>query len=557
MMTDARRNPDRACWLVLVAAMIGAAAVILWLDRGTTYNVDQIRFFLADPVRDLEALLEPQNGNLLLTTTLAYKVLLGSIGADFLPFRLIHVAVLLIATALLFALVKRRIGPVAALAPTLVLLFFGSDWGHVGTALGFTVLSSVAAGLGALLLLERGDRIGDAGACALLVVSVASFSTGLAFLIGVGISVLLAPDRWRRAWIWALPFALYLAWWLWARGTEVTSQDPQLSDLLLAPDYAFTSLSAVLASLTGLNYEFPPQIPPNLISPGPGAALAAVAIVLLVVRIKRGAVPAALWVGLGIVLSYWTLGSLVVEGGGGFRDPTKTRYMYPGAVMVSLVAAAAVAGWRPSRRGVIVLFAVAATGLAANLILLRDGVNWFRSEYSPRAKAQFAMLELARERVDPAYDPRYGVPDESVVSTPAGAYLAAAARYGSPGFALAELAREPEAIRVVADRILAGALEIQLQPAARSGAGSDRCRRTSRAGESIALELPASGATVSVRSRAGGAVSLGRFSDAYPVELAGLEPAATARLEVPGDASSIPWRLLATGPGPIELCVET
>ncbi len=50
---------------------------------------------------------------------------------------------------------KRRVGPVAALAPTLVLLFYGADPNHVLLGNGFTVLLPLAAGLGALLALDR------------------------------------------------------------------------------------------------------------------------------------------------------------------------------------------------------------------------------------------------------------------------------------------------------------------------------------------------------------------------------------------------------------------
>jgi hypothetical protein len=556
-MTERRLSTDRACWMALGAALVAAAALILWLDRATTYNVDQMRFLLAGPELDLGGLLEPQNGNLLLTTTVAYKLLLEAFGADFLAFRIIHVVVVLIAATLFYALVKRRIGPIAALAPTVVLLCFGSDWWHVGTALGFTVVSSVAAGLGALLLLERRDRVGDLGACVLLAVSVASFSTGLAFVVGVAISVLIRSDRWRRAWIWALPLALYLAWWLWARGGDSPSQDPELSNLLLVPNYAFTSLAAVLGSLSGLNYEFPPQIPLNLIAIGPGAVLAVLALALLAIRIRRGNVPGPVWVGLGIVLAYWTLGALVAETGLGVRAPIKTRYMYPGAVMVLLVAAWALSGTKFSRRALIAVLALAAVSVATNLALMRDGTDWLRNEYSASARAQFAMLDLARERVSPAYDPQLFYGDVALVSTPAGEYLAAAAEFGSPGFTLTELARQTEEVRAGADRILAGAFGIRVEPSASPAHGLDRCRRLPSSAGEVAFELPLEGAVVRMRSPTAADVSLGRFSDSAPYPAGRLEPGVPATLAVPADASSTPWRVLVASPAAIQVCGET
>ncbi len=390
-----RTDPDRAAWIVLLATLPLVAALVLWLDRGTTYNVDQIRFFLATPDAGLRELFEPQNGNLLVTTTLAYKISLSAFGSSFVPFRLIQVVALLAAGTAFFALVKRWVGPAPALIAALILLVFGSDWGHVGTALGFTVLSSVAAGLAAMLLVERRDRIGDLGACALLTLSIASFSAGLAFLVGVAVSVVMGPDRWRRIWLVAIPFGLYLAWWLWARGGDSPSTGPELSNLLLTPVYAFVSLAAVLASLTGLNYDFSVDAI-RVVPLGPGPALAVLALIGVIVRISRGRIPVLFWVALATVLAYWTLGALVVDPASGIRVPTKTRYMFPGAVMVLLVAAALIGRTRPSNSVAIGLLLIAAVGLATNLALLRDGAEYFRNEFSAPARAQFTMLDLAR-----------------------------------------------------------------------------------------------------------------------------------------------------------------
>lgn len=548
MAARLRSAGDSLYWALLVGALVGAAGLILWLDRGTTYNIDQLRLLLASPNFDLRGLLEPQNGNLILTTTLAYKVLLGLFGTGFLPFRIIHVAAMVLAATLFFIVAKRRVGPLVALAPTVVLLFFGSDWGHVATALGYTVFSSIAAGLGALLMLDRKDRVGDIGAAALLVISVASFSTGLAFTVGAGVSINLAAGRLRRSWVYLLPLGLYAIWFIWAQGSQSPSDQGSLSNILLAPSWAFTSLAAVLTSLTGLGFDFSSS-PIQLIPLGPGPALAVLAISVLAWRFAGGDVPKEVWVALAILLTYWTLGALV---SGTYRVPTKTRYMYPGAVMLLLVATGALSGTRLSRFSVVTVFVVAGAALATNLALMRDGAAWFRNSYSAPMRAEFTMLDLSRRHVEPNFAPDVvgGVGPGIFLS--AGEYLAATKRYGgSPGFSLSELAAQPEQDREIADRVLGAALGIRLeQPAAATNGG---CRRFSGDGARAPITLP-SGRTIEFDAPLGARVWMGRFSDSTPIDLGQVQSGSRAALEVPKDRSRTPWRFVVRSPGSFEIC---
>lgn len=398
--------------------MTVAAGLTLWLARGTTFNVDQIRFVLETPDRQAVDMLVPQNGHLVATTRALYKGILEGFGAGYLPFRIVHVVALVVATALLYLLIKRRIGAAPALAAALVLLFFGSDWPHVGTALGFTVLTSLAAGLGALLSLERGDARGDAMACALVLVSVATFSVGLAFLVGVAVSVMLQPRWHARAWVFAIPLVLYVAWWLWAPSDgSSTPQSVELSSLFDAPDWIFRSLSAVSVSLVGLSYNFSQQ-PIREIALGPGPVLAALMIVAVAWRLARGRVPPTLWAALAMVLSYWILASLAEAS---YRFPAKPQYMFPGAVLVLVVVSAAASRWRARRTALIALIAVTTLGIAGNAALLYNGAASNR-DTSSIARAQFAALDLARGNVAPDYNPHTALPGVAPLSTAAYKY---------------------------------------------------------------------------------------------------------------------------------------
>ena len=156
---------DRVCWGILGVAMALAAVLILYLNRGTTfYWLDELPSSQT-PKLGPRDVFEPHNGHLIATTRLATSDP-GDLGADYLAFRLLAVGTVLLSAGLFYALIKRRIGALPALAPTFVLLFFGSAWQHVLVPIGFTPIFGIAAGLAALLALERGGRRGDLAACA-------------------------------------------------------------------------------------------------------------------------------------------------------------------------------------------------------------------------------------------------------------------------------------------------------------------------------------------------------------------------------------------------------
>jgi len=546
---------DRLCWGVLGVAMAASAALILYLNRGTGFNTDERFWVYSSPDLGVDGVLEPYNGNLIATTRLVYKAILETLGAGYLPFRVISVVAILLAAGLFYALAKRRVGPVVALAPTLVLLFFGSAGTYMVAPIGFTAVASIAAGLGALLALERDDTSGDVAACGLVVLSVATFGTGLAFLVGVAISVLLRPDRWRRAWIFVIPLGAYLAWALWAQGEPGSATDQgTASNILLIPNYIADSLAAAGAAIAGLDFDFERSAvqttggTADVIDLEWGRVVALVAVVALALRIRRGNVPHSLWVSLGVVLAFWTLGALVADST--LRPPGAVRYTYMGAVGVLLVATDAARSVRFSTIGLVAVFVACAVSLATNLALLRDAGAAFRT-HSTEVRAQLATLELARDDVDPSLSPG----PLSLHRAGAGAHLAAADRYGSFALPISDLTRQTESVREAADRMQAGVLQLGLRAPRRDDARGDcRVARGDGPGGPVVFELPLGGAELSARSARPATVVAGRFAAAPTAELDRLAPGQRRILEIPADASSIPWRASATGVRSIEVC---
>jgi len=528
---------DRLCWLALAAGMAVAAGLILYLNRGTTFYVDEIAWLYETPGLGAGEVLDPHNGHLIAVTRLVFKAILETVGTEYLAFRLLGVASLLLCVGLFYALVKRRIGALPALAPALALLFLGSASQHVLIPIGFTPLFSIAAGLAALLVLERDDRRGDIGACALLVLSILTYSTGLAFAVGVGLSVMLRPDRWRRAWVFALPFALYAGWWIVEDDPTDASQEPRPSNLLLIPRYAAESLAAVLAGLAGLGFDFGD---PSQGDTWWGRVLAVAAVVALAIRIGRGRVSPSLWTSLAIVLTFWSLGAIVTDAN---RLPTDVRYIFMGSVGVLLVATDAARTIRFTRAGLIALLAVLAVSLSTNVALLRDRGAAFRAE-SAMLRAEYAMLDLSRDHLDQGFTLFRALPSHTFLAfREAGEYYAVQDRYGSAGFTVPELERQPEEVREHADQTLSRLLGLRVEPAPRA-LPSRGCEEieASEGAAGLSAELPPGGAVLQVDGDDGADLSLARFAALPTASLGTIRSGQPIRVRIPRDGSARPWQ---------------
>ena len=301
-------------WPAFAAAASVAALIILWLGSGVGYSLDEIDTLIRTPGLDFDGTLEPHNGHFIFTTRVAYWAILELFGTDYLAFRLLTVATVVLTAGLFLAYAGRRIGKLSALALALLLLFFGSHPSHVMNGNGFTVLFAIACGLAALLLLERNDRGGDIGACVLLCLGVATYTTGLPFVAGAAVAILLRDERWRRIWVVVVPVAIYFAWWLQAEGQIGDPQDQAtVSNLLLLPAWGFQILSGVLGSVTGFDYFG------ELASAGPALAVAALGV--LAWRLARGRVPDSFWTALAVVLAIWALGRSPPASSGSRRLP--------------------------------------------------------------------------------------------------------------------------------------------------------------------------------------------------------------------------------------------
>jgi hypothetical protein len=557
---------DRAAWMGLVGLLLVGAAFLYYETRGTTLWVDEWGWALDRRGGGLDTFLTPHSGHFSLIPVALYKLLFATAGlGDNRPYRAMVVAGHLACVALVFVYAKRRIGSYPALLAAALLLFFGPGSADILWSFQITWQLSIAAGLSALLLLDRHDRAGDVGACVLLGVSLASSGIGLAFAVGMAVDVLWGRRRWRHAWIVAAPLALYGLWW-------IAYQDEnsfRLHNVLVAPGYVANAAAAVMSSLAGLSEIASPRPGPDLLvgvgntsnehSPlAWGQPLAVLAVVVLLWRLAgTRPVPPRILTLLTIVLTFWTLTAVNRAEN---SPPYSSRYIYVGAFLVLLLVSEVARGAQLPRRAAPLLGAATAVAIVSNVGVLRNDAHFLQGQ-AQLAKANLAAVEIgrpvARRDLVLTHFPAY-----PLLVIKVGRYFAMKKAIGSPAATQTELSEQPEAARRVADLTLIDLHRIRLQPVRRNvrfgtppsveaAAGGIVVRRdgcvsfvpdevtTMAASHQLDVAVPRSGLVVAAH---GGpvTVSVRRFAD-QPLFVGRLTGSASAVLRVGRDLSGRPW----------------
>lgn len=135
--------------------MLLSPAAILWFTRGTSFFSDEFTCFVASRGFDPQAILSPHNGHLFAGLRVLYATVFELFGANYLVLRVVQAVGVPLVVALFFVLAKRRIPTALALAPAVLLLFFGSAPDVTLSPLGIPHVYCLAAGLGAMIGLER------------------------------------------------------------------------------------------------------------------------------------------------------------------------------------------------------------------------------------------------------------------------------------------------------------------------------------------------------------------------------------------------------------------
>lgn len=364
-----RRVADPATLLAI--GMLASAALLLFWGSKLTFLLDDWEFLLYRSGFTADSILSPHGEHISIAPVLIYKGLLETAGmSSSAPYLAVSVALFLASALLLFIYLRRRVDPWLALLATAIVLFLGPAFDDLlwDFQMGFN--GSLACGLAALLMLERGDRRGDVAACALLSLGMTFSSLELPFIAAACVDLLLRPDRLRRLYIVGVPALLYAVWWLgWGHEADTAIS---LHNAATTPQFVLDAASAALVSLLGLVDQ----------GPGPGGLdwgrpLLLVAVGLGAWRVHRmGRLPRELWIAFALAATFWVLAGLNEKLG---RGPTESRYLLPGAVFVLMIASELLRGVRVSRAAIVVSYVVGAAVLIANVQVLRDADIAYRN----------------------------------------------------------------------------------------------------------------------------------------------------------------------------------
>ena len=183
-MTVAGRRIDAAQALAALALLAAGVMLLVWLGQLTFWR-DEWAFLLHRRGFSADTFLQPHYEHIAISLIASYKLLLAIFGMDSpRPFQVVAVATFIASLTLVFVYVRRRVGGWLALAGILPILVLGPSWDDLLWPFQLGFFATMAAGMGALLALERGDRRGDITATALLVVGISFSSLGVPFAIG-------------------------------------------------------------------------------------------------------------------------------------------------------------------------------------------------------------------------------------------------------------------------------------------------------------------------------------------------------------------------------------
>jgi hypothetical protein len=567
----ARSDPRLLGRIAFAAAALASIAYVLWLGRGQTLILDEWSYLLHAREWSPTALLEPHNGHLIVFPILVLKLMYGVFGiSSHLPYQLLAVLLNVLIAALLYVFARRSVGPLAALLPAVLILFYGAGWDAFVTGYQLPNLFSIAAGLLALLFVRREDLKGDVLACLALIVSLASVSVGIAFAAGIAVALLLRgwEAAIRRAWVLLIPAVPYLVWFIWARRfhqAEVTA-----ANVGALGSGIFDQLAAIFTGITGLaaapgstNLTAPLGARPSW-----GPTLVVLALVGVALAVRRRRPSRSFWVALGALFVYLATVALAL---GENRPPDASRYVYMGTVLTLLVLIEAVRGMRPNRVWAIGLTTALFFSLLANGALMGAGSRVVRLE-SATNRAQLGALEITRNHVSDDLVVEEG--GLTTLSNPdmlfdAGTYFDVVKSYGSPAYTEGGLEGAPEQAREAADQMLARALPIVVRPGfgpVGSGSitvveGADYRQRPGGCvkitpGKASAARLVVDMSSGRLTFKGAGAeqpeLKLRRFGEGFAVvpEL----PAGSAQLAIPGDRSHRPWQAELVTKSRLDLC---
>jgi hypothetical protein len=536
----------RRPYAVLGAGLLAIGLLLMWLSRHFGFFQDEYAFILTRHAWNIDAFWLPHNGHLSVVPVTVYKLLFVTVGLHHTwPYRLILVSLHLLCVALVYVLAMRRVGRWPALIPAFLLLVLGSGYEDLLWAFQIGFLGSLAAGLGALLCLERHTRRADIAAGVLVAIGLGSSSVGLAIAVAILVELLVTRAEWRRLWIALGPLALYVLWYL-----HFGTNEASLANVPLIPLMDTEAAAYGFAAFGGL-------------SVGYGQLMLAAAVGYLLFRGWRGRpFPALTIAGIAGALAFWTLIALTRAQ---YDEPGASRYVYPSAVFI-LIATIGVLEWRHFSPRSSALFGVVIA--AAALSNLQPLLTYAQDRTDVDREVRLALG--AAQMVGPAGSPSFQPDAHHLPFLHLGEYLTAVKDLGSPAFTVRQILAQPEEDRQLAENVLLNAESFPLVPPTaqtlltavpapihhergltvdqtKVGPNTTCTRLTPSSPEGFATFIvrPGQALYISMRGEGHVAIYVRRLARNFgPQPLHDLPTAGTpALVPFPNDASKLPWRV--------------
>lgn len=543
----AARRDRRALW-VLGVLLVVVGALLIYAGRGETFFYDEWAWVELKVGGGLQSLLEPQNEHFTLVPILIYKALFHIVGLNhYQVFRLVPVLMHLFCVVLLYDLASRRIGAWPALIAAALLLVLFTAWQNLLWAFQMTFMGSILGGLAAWALLDRDTRRCDIGACLALAVALSCSGVGLPFVPGLAAEIAWR-HRWRRLWLVAVPFALYLVWYS-QYGHNIVSANLVIE----SPQWIMDAAAAGAGALIGRDTDW-------------GIPLMLLLLALGAWRFVAGARVSPRLFGATITaLAYWTL---VGFSRSTIQAPNESRYVYLSAVCLLVIAVELLPPLRCTGRAMAIGGAVVLVSALMGWETLHNDVLPMRSD-SEILAAQLGGMQILEASTPAGYAPNPGL----APNLRAGPYFQSArVLHSFAGDSPATLLAANSALQSAADTTMLQILSLAPEPTTERPSGAPPSVQlpaettVRRAGSCVYLHPQGADAVIDATVPPGGVLitnggripetpSLRRFSPSFIPLGAGVGVGMTLALKLPADAApSIPWRMQIGIPGPMRLC---
>jgi hypothetical protein len=540
---------------VFGAALLVMAVVLVVAQWRITFFQDTFAFLLDRQPWTPHYFLFPHNEHIVILPVAITKVLLAVFGmSSNVPEQIQMGLTVLGAATLLFVWLRRRLDPWLAVIGATLFLFLGSAWPTILWPFENEFTLPVVFGLAGLLFLDRDDEKGDAWACAMFVLGTISGSLGVCFLPAAFVDFLFKRKErgsWKRAYVWAVPLLVYLAWFAgWGHTAE---HHLTIHNFLHAPQYVLEGFASSLDSLAGLS-----TITANVSGQNDwGRPLVVGAIGLLAfAQWRRPGFSRTFWMVTAAGVAYWLLAAFDFVPG---REASAARYVYAGALFTLLMIAELLRAWPFSRKAIWIAAGLAVLAIGPNMAQMKEGSSWER-EQSVFTRTDIGALEIARDTVAPSYSlasvESTGTASLSLVY--AGSWFEAVDKWGTFADTPAQIEGESEGAREKADLVLAEALPIAstVEPGGLATSPPAGAPCVTLPGGSAEKQVPLKPGRTTVELAPGGAptIALRRFAtENFPV-FVNAAAGATTVIEIPKDRATQPWYLHVEAEGTARVC---